>query len=501
MLTEVDVPGSDDWYLVKCAEQLGKGFPRLQMLDSYRDGSFVVPVEADPAVREAYKKFAKKARLTFADTICVQKVGRLNLRGFRTSAEDDKNGDKEATRLMRANRLRVQFADVFDRKSVHGAAYMVVGLDDEKIPFVTMRDGWTVATMQNAIRPWLADAAVIATYDAFAQMDVLTLLRPGYMRVAAKSAEQSNIPQDGTEWSPGTDWEWQGGATRLGFTERVPVVRFENPNGLGEFENHIDSIDRVTEDILQRLTITAMQAFRQRAVTPGDGKPLPERYPEDHPDAPGEKINYDEIYKGGPAALWFLPEGAKIWESAPTDIRGLIEAEAKDLEHVAAVTSTPLYALSPNTNQSAEGSKLARDSIRTRVRALQERDSESAAMVMSLLFEASGDQARAEVEAIETMWGPMEHTTKADVAEAARAAQQAGKSQRFIDEYIFELSPEQMELEAMNQRDEQFQNSLMEGANGDLGTRSDSARGTPTVADPAPDPGAAGAVEELRPVE
>src|SRR5690606_20613755 len=116
-----------------------------------------------------------------------------------------------------------------------------------------------------------------------------------------------------------------------------------NPRGLGEYENHTDSIDRITEDILQRLTITAMQAFRQRAITPGDGKPLPENYPADHPTSPGEPINYDEIFKGGPAALWFLPEGAKIWESTATDINGLINAEDKDIEHLAAVTGTPLF--------------------------------------------------------------------------------------------------------------------------------------------------------------
>lgn len=497
MLTEAKTPGTDDWFVTQLAEKLGAGFPRLKKLESYRDGTFAVPIEADPAVREAYRQFASKARLTFADTIVTQTVGRLNLRGFRTAAEDDTNGDKEATRLMRANGLDVQFRDLFDKKGEHGEAFMVVGLDPETgEPIAVMRTGWQVAVMMNTVRPWIVDAAVIAAWDPVNMQDTLTLLRPGYMRVAVRPGTQSAIPTDGTAWNPGVDWTWGSGAVQLGFTERVPVAKFANPRGLGEFENHIDSIDRVTEDILQRLTITAMQAFRQRAVTPGDGKPLPERYPDDHPDSPGEPIDYDEIYKGGPAALWFLPEGAKIWESAPTDINGLILAEAKDLEHVAAVTGTPLYALSPDANQSAEGSKLARDTIRTKVRDRQQRDGQSASMLMSLLFEAAGDTARAVIEAIEAMWGPMEYTTKADSAEAARAAKQAGKSQRFIDEHIFELSPEEMELEAMNLRDEQFQNALIGGGglNGSDLPGSPTARGTEAVAQPAPDPAPAGAV-------
>src|SRR5690606_5358938 len=142
--------------------------------------------EADPAVREAYKKFARKARLTFADTICVQTVGRQNLRGFRTAAEDDVNGDREAARIMRANRLKVQSRNLFDRKAVHGRAYMVVGLDENRVPFATMRDGWSCTAMPDPVRPWLNTAALIATYDQFNQRDVLTLLRPGYVRVAVK---------------------------------------------------------------------------------------------------------------------------------------------------------------------------------------------------------------------------------------------------------------------------------------------------------------------------
>src|SRR5690606_39861328 len=116
-------------------------------------------------------------------------------------------------------------------------------------------------------------------------------VRPGYMRVAVKEAKQTTIPNDGTPWSPGLEWDWAGTST-YGFTDRLPVVPFTNPDNVGEFERHLDSLDRITEDILQRLTITAMQAFRQRAMETGE-KGLPEYYPDDHPQFPGERINYD----------------------------------------------------------------------------------------------------------------------------------------------------------------------------------------------------------------
>ncbi len=503
MLTEALIPGTDDWYLVELGKELGANFPRIAMLESYRDGTFVVPVEADPAVREAYKKFARKARLTIADTIVTQVVGRQDLRGFRTAAENDANGDREAARLMRQNDLDVQFSEAFDKKAQHGVSFGVVAIDPVTgEPFGKILDSWSVAVRMSEIRPMQVDAAIIASWDPFNQQDVLTLLRPGYMRVAVKPGKQSTIPRDGTQWEPGLAWEWTGGPIPLGFTERVPVVRWSNPHGLGEYENHIDSIDRITEDILQRLTITAMQAFRQRAVTPGDGRALPSHYPDDHPESPGEPIDYDEIYKGGPAALWFLPEGAKIWESSPTDISSLINAEDKDIEHLAAVTGTPLFSVSPAENQSAEGAKLSRETIRTKVRDRNKRDGRSATEFMSLLFEANGDQQRADRTEIVSMWGPMEHISMAEAAEAARAARDGGMSLRGINEHIYQMTPDEMQQEEMSIRDEQFQNSLM-GVTVDAGNGQNAGppRAAETVADRAAPPAAARAVGELQPVE
>lgn len=458
MLSEVDVPGSDDWLLYRLASRLGAGFERLKRLDSYRDGSYVVSVTSDPALVDAYRQFAGRARMNIADTIVQQTVGRLHVRGFRTAADNDQNGDREAARLLRENHADVQFRGLYDSAVTYGRAFGVVTVDEQGLPVLSVRDPWTVAVEMNTLRPWLVDAAVIVSRDEINRQDVLTLLRPGSVRVAVRDAVESTVTTDGSRWDPGVEWEWLGAAESLGFTDRVPVVVFANPDGVGEYERHTDSIDRLTEDVLQRLTIVAMQAFRQRAVIPGE-QGMPEVYPEGHPRA-GQKINYSEVFKSSPAAMWFLPPGAEVWESAATDIHGLINAEVKDLEHIAAVTATPLYSLSPNINQSAEASKLAREAIQTKVRDRQLRFSAGFAELMSLLFEAAGDSERADRAEIETIWAPQEVVRRAEVAEAARAAFQAGKSHRFIDEHIFELSPDEMVQEDWNRRDQAFNSEL-----------------------------------------
>lgn len=499
MLNEAEVPGSDDWFLVQIATAMGQDFARLKLLDSYDDGTFVVPVEADPSSVEAYKRMAKKARLTFGATIVDQKVSRMNLRGFRTAAEDDVNGDREASRLMRLNHFRSQFRKLQRWKTLYGKSFVLVGFDEMNLPFMRATNPWTTGVMVNPIRPWVVDAALILSRDEANELDVLTLIRPGYMRVAVKEAKQSTIPQDGTEWSPGLDWDWAA-HTSVTWTDEVPVVLFENPNGIGEFERHIDSLDRITEDILQRLTITAIQAFRQRAIETGE-EGLPQFYPEDHPTNPGEEIDYNEIYKAGPAALWLLPKGAKIWEAAPVDMTSLTLPEQKDLEHLAGISGTPLYAFSPDVQGSAEGARLQRETIRSKILDARELDGESLAKTMSFLFLAYGDTGRADVTQIETMWGPIEYVSKADVAESARAAKQAGLSQRGINEHIFEMSPDELELEAQNLRDEQFQNSLLGVTTSGFDDRNGgAARPTETVTGGAVDSDSAGSVGELQPV-
>lgn len=499
MLTEAQVPGTDDWYLTQLGNQMGENFARIAMLDSYVDGSFVVPDNSDPATREAYMRFANRARLTFANTIVDQKVGRQNLRGFRTAAEDDINGDREAARIMRLNHFQAQFKDLQRAKYKHGEAYMVVGLDPEGEPYFRMYDQWDVGVMKDPLRPWLVDAALMIARDDVLELDILILMRDGYMRTAVKEAKESTIPRDGTTWTPGTEWEWVA-SSPFGFTERMPVIPFSNADSVGEFERHIDSLDRITEDILERLTITAMQAFRQRAMETGESG-LPEYYPEDHPEFPGERIDYDKIYRAGPAALWLLPKGAKVWESTPIDMANLTTSEKKDLEHLAGITATPLYAFSPDVNGSAEGAMLQRETIRTRILESRTRDEESLAQFMSIAFEAYRDASRADPAEIYTMWGQIEYVSKAGVSEAARAARQAGKSQRFIDEFIYELTPEEMELEAQNLRDEQFQASMMEGAAGVTNSfGSGSARPAETLTSGDAATGSTGPVGELQPM-
>ncbi len=456
MFTEAGVTGSDDWWILRLATQLGAGFPRLKKLQSYRDGTCMIPAEASMAQTRAFQLFIKMSRLNMGELISSARTNRMKPLAFKTAAPGDEDGDAIAMATWKRSSMKVGIRDVFSDMVDFGEAFVTttgprVPAPDAQ-PTMLPSNGWTTASSPLASQPWLAEAAITVGHDPINRADLMTLFRPGYMRQAFRPARVPSIPSDGTQWTPGRGWSWVSDPVPLGYTRDVPVVAYRTRGGVGVYENHLDALDRVNHTILQRSEIIAMQAFRQLAI---QGK-LPEFYPAGHPQA-GQKIDYDEIYKAGPGALWYLPEDAKIWESGITDITPITGAVKDDVKNLAAVTSTPIYILSPDAaNGSAEGASLARESLIFAVEDLVDRADASLAQSHSLGFQALGDAVRAQVGDISTVWAPIDRSSMTERAAAAAQAKTGGLSQQTIDEKIFQLSPDEMAQERQNLQDQAF---------------------------------------------
>lgn len=468
MLTETSVVGSDDWWLMHCATEMGAGFPRLGNLKKYRDGDAPVPVEATAAMRIAYTSFVKRSRLVMTDLIVDAKVNREKAVGFRTAAVGDDIGDTEAWMNWKRSHMQVGSRRLLRDVGHYGTAYLQVtgstkpgkGAFADKFSDPTMipSNGWTTFSSQLATRPWLAETVITVGYDPLLKADTIILFRPGYMRTAYRPAEKSTIPNDGSAWTPGSGWDWESGPIQLGFTADVPIVRLDGPDGMGLYEKHLDTVDRINETIKQRSTVLAMQAFRQRAIK-GD---LPKYYPDDDPRA-GEEVNYDEIFKAGPAALWLIPTGADIWESAVTDITPILSATKDDTKNLAAVTSTPLYVLSPDAAAgSATGADLARESLKFSVEELNDLAGDAFATAHGLMFEAQRDATRADPAEIETIWAPVADISIKDRAAAAPQARAGGMPQRMVDEKIFGLTPAEQRQARQDRQDEAFDTPVVD---------------------------------------
>ncbi len=157
-----------------------------------------------------------------------------------------------------------------------------------------------------------------------------------YSKLATRESERTVTDPDddeavaqlaieGKAWEPGNTWEWAQGDETYDYAlacESLPVVKLPTPDGMGMFEPFLDTLRRIDRQIFDRLCITMMQAFRQRAIK---GDINLEYGPEDIEVIQGLKdegdpIDLSERFAMGPAALWNLPDGVDIWESQTTDL-------------------------------------------------------------------------------------------------------------------------------------------------------------------------------------
>jgi hypothetical protein len=187
--------------------------------------------------------------------------------------------------------------------------------------------------------------------------------------------------------------------------------------------------------ILQRMQIATVQAFRQRAV-----EGLPDVYPPGHALA-GQQVDYTGIFTADPGALWQIPTGAKIWESGQVDLTPILSSVKDDVQHLAAVTRTPMHYFTPDAaNGSAQGAQLMREGLVFKALDRMNRAGAGWRQVMSLMFRAANDEQRADLKQLQVMWASPERLSLAERASAGSQLQQV-VPQRGIWQDVLQVDP------------------------------------------------------------
>ena len=401
---------SPGWWLAELVAKMPDRAVRFDALADYANGDAPLP-EAAEGFREAYKSFQRKSRTNFAEIIVEAVQERMTVTGFRVG--DDRTLDEAASRIWSVNEMDAQASDVHGDMLGLGEGFVIVGPPEvsskldwlpwrkaERIPVITWEDPRTVVCEHDPLMPSRVVAALKIVTDATAGKEYAYLYLPGVVHVAMRNHVSASVQ----------DFEWES-ETRLPVGV-VPVVHFRNRHNLGEFETHTDLLDRINYMVLQRVVITAMQAFRQRAII-GD---LPDT------DEEGNPIPYAEIFRPGAGALWRIsdPE-VKLWESQQTDIQPMLSATKDDIRDLAAVTRTPMSMLLPDSqNQSAEGASFAREGLVYKATDRIKRAAYGWNQVMQLALLFSGNGL---VRDIETLWLPADRQSLAERADAASKAQ------------------------------------------------------------------------------
>ena len=425
--------------------RLDADLPRIRLLRRYRDGDAPLP-EMGPNVRASWQKFQKESRTNWGYLIRESVADRIVPNGITVAGSADSAQAVQAQRIWRDNRM-----DLVIKEALR---YML----DFRIGYITAwsREGKAVITADSPentyaatdpLQPWRVRAAVKWWRDEDLEKDFAVVWVVGGWQLFSRPTYANPGRTKLQHRSSSDTWEPENEMVDTGATP--PVVVLENPDGVGEFEIHLDVINRINRGILQRLVTTAMQAYRQRALKAKEGTDgLPDKDPE------GNDIDWQKVFEPAPGALWDLPPGIDIWESQSTDIRPMLDGSMADIRQLAAVTRTPVSVLIPDSaNQAAAGSEFAKEGLIFKAgdRLTVVKIAAAAALLKGMEIEEAPVD-----DTLEVLFEPPSRVTLSEKYDAAAKAKAAGESWQSIARNILGYSPQQIAQDARDRADEQL---------------------------------------------
>ena len=427
-------------------KRLDADLPRIRLLRRYVDGDAPLP-EMGANVRASWQKFQRESRTNWGYLIRESVAERIVPNGITVAGSVDHPIAARAQEIWRNNRADLVLKEAVRYMLDYRRGYMAIW-SRENEAVITADSPENMYAAVDPLQPWRVRAAVKWWRDLDLEKDLSVVWVDGGWQVFtrpiyADPLHRTNLLYRASSdtWTPETDYIHTG--------TKPPVVVLEHPDGVGEFESHLDVINRINRGILQRLVTTAMQAYRQRALKAKEGTPgLPEK------DEQGNDIDWAKVFEPAPGALWDLPPGVDIWESQYTDIGPMLNGSMADIRQLAAVTRTPVSVLIPdNANQAATGAEFAKEGLifKTKDRLTVTKVAATAAVLKALEVE------RIQVDStLEVLFEPPHAISMAEKYDAAVKAKAAGESWKSIQRNILGYSPEQIAQDALDRAEEQL---------------------------------------------
>jgi hypothetical protein len=438
------------------AKRLDYRLPQVRLLSRYIDGDAPLP-EMGANVRASWQKFQREARTNWGLLVQEAVADRIVPNGITIDGSADSPIAKQAQRIWRDNRMDSVLKDWIRYGLTYAQSFLTCWVDDDGSAVITADSPETMCIAADPLQPWRVRAALRVWRDLDAEKDYCIVWcdgyrqkfsRPCYVYYGATEAQKKRLVR-----LVSGRWDPDGEPLQTGTAP--PVVVYNNPGGVGEFEPHLDVINRINRGVLQRLVITAMQAFKQRALKATGTAGLPTKDPE------GNDIDWAKIFEPAPGALWELPPGFEVWEAQSTDIRPLLDGSNADIKQLASSTRTPLPMLMPD-NQSAQGA-VSMDS--GHLAKCEDRCNEAkvgAAAIVVKALQVEGVELRAD-ETVEVTFAPVAMISLAEKYASAAQAKAAGIPTESILRNVLGWSPQQVTQASIDAADEaDFTTSIRE---------------------------------------
>lgn len=411
--------GTPDVLMTELLKELGERYNFIEESKALLENA---PLEDEFQVDEeqgfnGLEQLRNMSRNNYAKLIVSATTDRLGILGFRTGAAREETGDRAAMEAFEEDGMAAKGVEAMGLACSYRSAYLHVDPIAKRQMVVPPTNGAVIPDRYGE-----PVASIVLTRDRFQGFDFATLyLRDvdketgeatGKVKMFTASKElpenyrrhydsglrvtsyDSEVPLKRSMTS-GWVW-WKQKPLTL---DRIPVSALKNKDGLSEFEDHIDVINRINHMIFQRVIIATMQAFRQRAVIGN--------FPDKDPVTKA-KIDYEQMFASGPAQMWTLPEGAQMWESAPPSFQDILSSVKDDTRDLASQTYTPMSYFSDSANNSAEGAALQRENYISKIEDRRSRFSATWKRHISILFETKGDKERSEMRLLEVIWKPVQ---------------------------------------------------------------------------------------------
>lgn len=432
-----------DWLPI-LTKRLDLQRPRVELLRSYTNGKPPMP-EMGANTRAAWLQFQRKACTNYGGLAVEALANRIVPNGITVGSDPESPAVIAARQIWRDNYMDIAVAEFVRDYLTCSTGYLAIGADDSG-PVITREMPEQFYAAADPLHAWKARAAVKVWRDLDLGQDFAYVWVHGQGQSFARPSRYETgalITTSVGDWMPlGEPNEYDGAP---------PIIIAQRLGGVGFFEAHTDVIDRINMGKLNRLVITAMQAFRQRGLKSADGKPLPDKDEDDN------AIDYGKVFEPAPGALWELPEGIEVWESEAVDIRPLLEGEKTDLRDFAAALQLPIATLIPSgENQSAEGAANAKEGLYFQAKNEITRIKIGLEVALVHALEVAGIEL--DGQTIDVGFSPPDRTSMSERYAAAAAAKAAGQSQKSILRDILGMSPDQIKQEESDRAAEQLGN-------------------------------------------
>lgn len=426
---------------------------RLNYLWDYYTGNPPLP-QVNEAYKDAFRQVVRKSRVSLAEMAVGVMTDRSVISGIWTDADKDADGDDIAMDIARGSNFESMHRDLQTYMFAMGEAYaMVIPPTDEAaesdffepFPLITAEDPRYCIGYSDPLAPGKLRAFVKTYYDEVEEQEAAILLWDSKMWKVIRDGEGDSFDPD--------EWDFDGAPTQFEGIEGlggVPAVRFANKADMGEFEAHIDLIDRIMDGILQRIIISWYQSFRQRAVR-GEIDDT-EDFTDDDPnslqnlikDPNSNETDIKDLFQADPGALWFVPEGVDFWESQTSDITPIIMAVRDDIKEFAASTRTPMHIISPDAiGESAAGATLMREGLVDKITDRQARQTPSWRLLFQLALVFHGEVERAKT--VSVRWAKAERDPLESLGDAATKLQGVLSRQMIATKYLG-LTPKEAKI-------------------------------------------------------